>query len=142
MNFLQILGRLGADPETKFTAKGQKVTTFRVATNVRKAGKDDTIWWRVTVWGDRFDKMMPYLKKGSAVIVTGSMGKPEVYTGRDGVAQVSLDMTAETINFSPFGGKSDSQSTQTGNHVESSLSESSPAYAGASEEFEDEPMPF
>ena len=103
MNFLQIFGRLGADPETRFTSNGQKVTTMRVACNVRKAGKDETMWWRVTIWGDRFDKMMTYLKKGSAVIVMGAMGKPEIYTGRDGVPQVSLEMTAESIHFSPFG---------------------------------------
>ncbi|MEI8125438.1 MAG: single-stranded DNA-binding protein, partial [Parachlamydiaceae bacterium] len=64
MIIVQIAGRLGRKPETRFTPSGQKVTSFSVATNVRKAGKEETVWWRVTVWGDRYDKMMTYLDKG------------------------------------------------------------------------------
>jgi single-strand DNA-binding protein len=103
MIVIQIAGRLGKDPETRFTASGQKVTTLTVATNTRKAGKDETVWWRVTIWGDRFDKMLTYLKKGSAVIVIGDMGKPEIWIDKEGKPQVSLDITAEAIRFSPFG---------------------------------------
>jgi single-strand DNA-binding protein len=103
MNITEIAGRLGNDPEVRFTPNGQKVTTFRVATNQRRSGKDETIWWRVTVWGERFDKMMTYLKKGSAAIVVGELSKPEIYQNRDGQPQVSLEITAEIIRFSPFG---------------------------------------
>ena len=103
MIIVEIAGRLGRDAETRFTQSGQKVTTLTVATNVRKAGKDETVWWRVTIWGDRFDKMMPYLKKGSAVIVIGEMNKPEIWTDKEGRPQVSLEITAEIIRFSPFG---------------------------------------
>lgn len=103
MNIIQIAGHLGADPETRFTPTGQKVTTLRVAANTRKAGKEETVWWRVTVWGDRFDKLMPYLKKGSAIIVVGEMSKPEIYTDKEGRPQISLELTAELIRFSPFG---------------------------------------
>ncbi|MCH1429272.1 MAG: single-stranded DNA-binding protein [Chlamydiales bacterium] len=109
MNITEIAGRLGSDPEVRFTPNGQKVTTFRVATNQRKAGKDETIWWRVTVWGERFDKMMTYLKKGSAVIVVGELAKPEIYQNREGQPQVSLEITAEMIRFSPFGKSSNEQ---------------------------------
>lgn len=103
MIIIQIAGHLGVDPETRFTPSGQKVTTLRVATNTRKAGKDETVWWRVTVWGDRFDKMMAYLKKGSAVVVVGEMSKPDIFTDKEGRTQVSLELTAEIIRFSPFG---------------------------------------
>jgi single-strand DNA-binding protein len=103
MIIIEIAGHLGADPEARFTPGGQKVTSLRVATNTRKSGKDETVWWRVTIWGERFDKMMPYLKKGSAIIVIGEMGKPEIYTDKEGRPQVSLDLTAEMIRFSPFG---------------------------------------
>ena len=103
MNVIQIAGHLGSDPEVRFTPSGQKVVTFRMATNSRRGGKDETTWWRVTIWGERFDKMLPYLKKGSAVIVVGEMHKPEIFTGRDGSNQVSMEITAEMIRFSPFG---------------------------------------
>lgn len=102
MNIIQLMGRLGADPEVRFTQAGLKVTTFRMATNSRRGGKEETTWWRVTVWGDRFDKMMSYLKKGSAVIVIGEMKPPEMYTDRNGETRVSLEVTANSLFFSPF----------------------------------------
>lgn len=108
MIIVEIAGRLGSDPETRFTPGGQKVTNFRVATNVRRKGQDETVWWRVTVWGDRFDKMMQYVKKGSALIIIGEMSPPDIYQNRDGQSQVSLELTAEMIRFSPFG-KGDKQ---------------------------------
>ncbi|KAF3362798.1 Single-stranded DNA-binding protein [Chlamydiales bacterium STE3] len=103
MNFIFIAGHLGADPETRFTPSGQKVVSLRIAVNVRKGGKEETVWYRVTIWGDRFDKMMPYLKKGSGVIVSGELGKPEIYNDREGKPQIALEITAENIRFSPFG---------------------------------------
>src|SRR5947207_3344753 len=102
MNFLWIAGHLGADVETRFTQSGQKIVTFRMAVNIRKGGKEDTIWWKITIWGDRFDRLLPYLKKGSGVIVAGEMSKPEIYTDKEGRPQVSMDLTAEYIRFNPF----------------------------------------
>ncbi len=121
MNFIHIAGHLGADPEVRFTSSGKKVTTLKVATRSRrgKNNEDVTIWWRVTIWGEQFDKMVSFLKKGSAVMVYGDVHKPEIFTDREGKPQVSLDITAVHIEFSPFGGKPNSssgessQSTQT-----------------------------
>jgi single-strand DNA-binding protein len=103
MIIIQIAGRLGKDAETRFTPSGQKVTTLTVATNVRKSGKEETVWWRVTIWGERFDKMLPYFKKGTALFIVGEMGKPEIWTDKEGRPQVSMDLTADIIKFSPFG---------------------------------------
>jgi single-strand DNA-binding protein len=103
MIVVQIAGRLGADPETRYTANNNKVTTMRIATNVWKGGKEETVWWRTTVWGDQFDKMLSFLKKGSAVIVTGEMQPPEIYNNRNGDPQVSMELTAQIIKFSPSG---------------------------------------
>jgi single-strand DNA-binding protein len=103
VNIVHIAGHLGADPEVRFTSSGQKVTTLRLAAKTRKGGKDDTIWWRVTIWGDQFDKMMPYLKKGSPIMAIGELVKPEIFTDRDGNPQISMNMTASQIMFSPFG---------------------------------------
>jgi single-strand DNA-binding protein len=105
VNFIHIAGNLGADPEVRFTSSGKKVTTMKVATRSRrgKAGEEITIWWRVTIWGEQFDKMVSFLKKGSAVMVYGDVHKPEIFTDREGKPQVSLDITAVHIEFSPFG---------------------------------------
>ena len=105
MNFIHIAGNLGADPEVRFTSSGKKVTSMKVATRSRrgKNNEDITIWWRVTIWGEQFDKMVSYLKKGSSVMVYGDVHKPEIFTDREGKPQVSLDITAVHIEFSPFG---------------------------------------
>jgi single-strand DNA-binding protein len=102
MNFINIAGNLGADPEVRFTSSGKKVTTLRVATKTRKGGQDETIWWRATIWGEQFDKMVSFLKKGSSVVVFGEM-QP----------QVSMEITVASVQFSPFG-KSDKEGGSTG----------------------------
>ncbi len=103
MNFLHLGGHLGSDPEIRYTSNGKKVTVLRLATKTRKGNTDDTMWWRVTIWGDQYDNMVPYLKKGSPLLVFGEMSKPEIYTDKNGQPQISLGITASSISFSPFG---------------------------------------
>lgn len=102
MNYCQIAGHIGKDPEVRFMPDGKKVTSFSVATNKKKKGQDVTTWYRVTIWGEQFDKMMPYFKKGSAVIVIGDI-EPRLYTDKEGRPQISMELTAWHISFSPFG---------------------------------------
>jgi single-strand DNA-binding protein len=103
MNKVFIAGHLGGDPDSRFTPSGQKVTSFSVATNVREGKEDVTIWWRVSVWGDRFDKMLTFFKKGSSIIVHGSIRPPRSYVDKEGRTQISLEITADSLEFSPFG---------------------------------------
>jgi len=103
MNHIMIAGNLVADPEARYTPSGTKVTTVRVAVNNRRGKQEETLFWRVTFWGENLDKMISYLKKGSSVMVMGDMSKPEIYTDRSGQPQISLNMTGYNISFSPFG---------------------------------------
>lgn len=104
MNIVHIAGHLGNDPETRITKTGKKVTTLRVAARVRKGGNNDvTIWWQVSCWGDQFDSMIKFLNKGSAILVIGELDKPEIYTDREGKQQVSMNIRALNLMFSPFG---------------------------------------
>lgn len=121
MNQIIIAGHLGADPEVRFTSSGQKVTTLRVATRVRRGSKDkdETIWWRVTIWGEQFDKMIPYFKKGSPIIVCGELNKPEIFTDREGRPQISMSITAHNLQFSPFGKPDHSSSSGEGGETSS-----------------------
>jgi single-strand DNA-binding protein len=132
MNQITIAGHLGADPEVRFTSSGKKVTTLRVAARARRSGKDETIWWKVTIWGEEFDKIIPYFKKGSPIIVVGELNKPEIFTDREGRPQVSMSITAQNIMFSPFGrpensqnatGESAEANTQSGTHSQGSPQE-------------------
>ncbi len=150
MNFVFIAGHLGRDPETRFTADGTKVTTLVVATSSRKSGKEETIWWRVTIWGDRFDKMLPYLTKGKPVMVKGELFKPETYTDKNGVTQIgSLEVRADSIHFSPFGkpDQAGQQASHTSAPHQGGMSEVTAGTAMAqasSENFdsEDDQLPF
>jgi single-strand DNA-binding protein len=155
MNQTTIAGHLGADPEVRFTSSGQKVTTLRVAARARRGGKDETIWWKVTIWGEQFDKIIPYFKKGSPIIVVGDLNKPEIFTDREGRPQISMSLTAFNIMFSPFGRPD--QGTSGGDHADTGT-HSSPshemAHAGAQEQassqgqgkldsgFSDDEIPF
>jgi len=104
MILIEIAGFLGRDAEERFTPSGEKVVTLNVATKIRQSGKDETVWWSVSIWGDRFNKMIPYFKKGTGLIIVGELRKkPEIYTDKNGQQQVSLSMNAEVIKFSPFG---------------------------------------
>ena len=107
MNTITLYGHLGKDAEPKVLESGQRLINLRLATNIRKAGSDETLWWRVTGWGDRFKNLEPYLKKGTALIIVGTMQPPRTFQDQEGKSQVSLDVTAHNISFSPFGGKSD-----------------------------------
>ena len=160
MFIVQIAGHLGKDPEVRFTPSGQKVTSFNLATNQRKGKEDITVWVRVTVWGDRLDKIISYLKKGSAVIVIGRMNPPTTYTDKEGRTQISLEVVAEMIEFSPFGksdrqeGQGNSYNAQNEQSYEAGLSMSShgfnkaSAYSpngigqGSSQTIDDDTLPF
>ena len=150
MNFAQIAGHIGKDPETRFTTDGKKVTSFSVATNKKKKGVDVTTWYRVTVWGDQFEKMMPYLKKGSGVMVVGDL-EVRPYTDKEGHAQFSLEITAWNIGFSPFGkpgsanssGESAAPQKEEYNQSESLRGSLQPSYTGGSSMMDDnDQVPF
>lgn len=148
MNQITIAGHLGADPEVRFTSSGQKVTTLRVAARGRKGNKDETIWWKVTVWGEQFDKMIPYFKKGSPIIVVGELNKPEIFTDREGKSQVSMSITALNLLFSPFGkpessSGSSSEASHSGEMAHAAVSEGSSFGQGkADASFSDDEIPF
>ena len=149
MNIIHIAGHLGADPEVRFTPSGIKVTSLRVAARLRRTKKNsqkDTIWWRVTVWGDQFDKMITYFKKGSSIFVIGEIDEPEIFNDREGKAQISMGITATALYFSPFGKPSSDKPYTTENAAGQTSTETVSAGAGvASEEamqaLEDE-VPF
>lgn len=140
MNYVHIIGRLGKDPEVRYTSDNNKVTTLVVASNYVKSGQTETIWWRVTLWGDRWDKMISYLSKGKPVMVGGEMRKPETYVDKSGQTQLgSIDIVADYVKFLPYGNKEEGNQGQ-GHQSESGASG---AESGAgSFAVDEEPLPF
>src|SRR4029079_14275853 len=71
-------GRLGKDPESKFTPTGKKVTHFSIAISNRwksKEGeaKEYTEWVNVEAWGRLGEVCGEYLKKGSLIFIEGRL---------------------------------------------------------------------
>ena len=78
LNRVQLIGRLGRDPESKFTPTGKKVTQFSIAiSNHWKSKEGDpkeyTEWVNIEAWGRLGEICSEYLKKGSLVFVEGRL---------------------------------------------------------------------
>ena len=101
---LIIIGNLGSNPGQRFTPNGDPVTSFSVATSRKYGEKDETTWFRVSVWGKQAESCNTYLHKGSKVLVEGRLksgadGNPNVYQRKDGTWASSYELTAETVRF-------------------------------------------
>lgn len=105
-----LIGNLGSDPQMRYTPEGVPVTTFSVATNRRWTNPDgspgeETIWWRVTAWRKLAETCNQFLSKGRQVYIEGQMrpdpntGGPRIWTGNDGTARASYEVTALTVKF-------------------------------------------
>jgi single-strand DNA-binding protein len=104
MNKIQVMGHIGQDALVRVTPNGAKVLNFNVASKSKKKGEEKTSWYRVSAWGDRWDKLAPYLKKGSGVVVYGELSVSEWVNPNDpSDKRINLDITADALDFSPFG---------------------------------------
>lgn len=107
---LVLVGNLGRDPEMRYTPNGTAVTTFPVATSRRWTDasgtlKEETAWFRVSVFGKQAETCNQYLAKGRKVLVEGELavdektGGPRVYTRKDGTAGASFEVRGSTVRF-------------------------------------------
>jgi single-strand DNA-binding protein len=82
LNRVQLIGRLGKDPEGKFTPTGKKVTQFSLAVSQHWKSngetKEYTEWVNIEAWGRLGEVCQEYLKKGSLVYIEGRL-KTERY---------------------------------------------------------------
>lgn len=77
LNRVQLIGRLGKDPENRFTPTGKQVTHFSLAVGQRwKTGsevKEYTEWINVEAWGRLGEVCQQYLHKGSLIYLEGRL---------------------------------------------------------------------
>lgn len=78
LNKVLIIGRLGRDPEMRYTPSGRPVTTFTVATsrswNTSEGGRrTETEWFNVVAWSNLAEICKQYLVKGSLVYIEGRL---------------------------------------------------------------------
>ena len=77
VNKVILVGRLGRDPETRYTGGGQAVANFSVATDESYKDRNGerqkrTEWHKIVVWGKQAEIAQQYLKKGSLVFHRGA----------------------------------------------------------------------
>ena len=93
LNKVQIIGRLGGDPEIRFTQAGQPIASLNVATGetwTDKQGQrqERTEWHRVSIFGKLAEIAQQYLRKGSKVYLEGQL-KTDKYTDKQGMERYS-----------------------------------------------------
>ena len=142
---IQIIGNLGRDPELRYTPNGRPVASFTVAVNQstknQQSGEwiESTDWFRVSVWGDRGERVAENLRKGSRVFVDGRFRTRE-YEANDGQKRMSLDITADTVL-----GLDKREATAEGTFAGAPAGAAAPAGGGRSGGFDDteiDELPF
>lgn len=105
LNEATILGNLGRDPEMRYTASGQAVTQFSVATSRswKPEGATDwseeTTWHRVVVWGREAEHAAERLRKGSKVLVKGRLQLREWEDNKTGMKRQVTEIVAERLVY-------------------------------------------
>ncbi|MGA9422004.1 MAG: single-stranded DNA-binding protein [Rhodanobacteraceae bacterium] len=104
INKVILIGNLGADPETRYTANGAAITTIRLATSEswkdKQTGEQQerTEWHRVKFFGRLAEIAGEYLKKGRQVYIEGSI-RTDKFTGNDGVEKYFTDIIANEMQM-------------------------------------------
>jgi len=125
MNVTTIAGNVG-NVRGPNDANGKRVLNFSVAVN---EGRDRTTWFDCALWGDRADKLAPYIQKGGKVTVSGRVSG-DVYEGNPKLKLFVLDVTLQ-------GSKGDVQQSGSFNSVE----QGGNVNASAAADFDDD-IPF
>lgn len=100
---ITITGRLGADPELRFTPAGHAVASLRIVTDRRFKNattgeweSKDTSWWSVQAWKAMAENVAESLSKGDLVIVVGDI-KQRDYETREGEKRTVVEVEARHI---------------------------------------------
>jgi len=113
-----LIGRLGNDPEVRYTTSGGAVANFNIATNeswTDKSGQkqDRTEWHKIVVWGKLAELCGQYLSKGRQVFVEGRLQTRD-WTDKEGQKRYTTEIVGQNVQFlsssGERGAKSDSDS--------------------------------
>jgi single-strand DNA-binding protein len=116
VNKVILVGRLGRDPETRYTGAGQAVANFSVATDETYKDRNGerqkrTEWHKIVVWGKQAEIAQQYLKKGSLIFIEGRIQSRE-WQDKEGQKRTSFEIVAN--NFRMLGGRSDAAAAGAG----------------------------
>ena len=103
LNKAMIIGRLGQDPDVRYTQSNTAVANMSIATSERykdKSGewKETTEWHRVVAWGRTAEICQEYLKKGSQVYIEGPI-QTRQWEDKDGQTRYTTEIKALTMTM-------------------------------------------
>jgi single-strand DNA-binding protein len=148
-----LVGRLGRDPETRFTGGGQAVANFSVATDHSYKDRNGerqkkTEWHKIVAWGKLAEIVQKYLKKGSLIYIEGRIETRE-WQDKEGQKRYSTEIIANEMRM--LGGRSDGSGAgaprgggddMEGHHAPADDSYGGAAPSGGGPEISDEDIPF
>ena len=116
VNKVILVGRLGRDPETRYTGGGQAVANFSLATDETYKDRNGerqkrTEWHKIVVWGKQAEIAQQYLKKGSLIFIEGRIQSRE-WQDKEGQKRTSFEIVA--TNFRMLGGRGDAAAAGAG----------------------------
>jgi single-strand DNA-binding protein len=99
-----LVGRLGRDPETRYTSGGQAVANFTLATDETfkdRSGERQkrTEWHRIVLWGKLAEIAQQYLKKGQLVYIEGRIQSRQWEDKRDGQKRTTTEIVASVMRM-------------------------------------------
>lgn len=142
-----VMGRLGQDPETRYTQGGDAVTTLSIATGEswkdKTTGekKETTEWHRVILWRKLAEIAAEYCKKGGMVYIEGKLATRK-WTDKDGVDRYTTEIIADEMQL--IGGKQEQRSEPQDSHAasyEAQMPKMPASKRPAGDDFEDD-IPF
>jgi single-strand DNA-binding protein len=103
VNKVILVGRLGKDPEVRYTGSGTAVATFTMATSVNFTNKngektDNTEWHRIVAFGKLGEICGEYLAKGKQIYIEGRLQTRE-WADRDGNKRWTTEIVAQTMQM-------------------------------------------
>ena len=103
LNKVMLIGNLGTDPEMRYTANGNAVTTFRLACGRNFAGPDgerreETEWFSVVTWNKLAETCSQFLQKGRRAYVEGRL-QTRSWEGPDSQRRYRTEVIANTVLF-------------------------------------------
>lgn len=98
-NHITVTGKIGQDPELRYTPGGMAVLTFSIADTYGKDDKKKTTWHNITVFNKLAENTANSVGKGSTVIVVGRYEQEE-FTKKDGTKGKAVKIIADEVGLS------------------------------------------
>ncbi len=99
INRVELLGRVGADPEMRHTQSGTAVVQLRLATDRRRQNGETTAdWHQIVVWGKQAEAVARYIGKGARIYVAGRLVQ-HAWEADDGQRRQRTEVHAQDVIF-------------------------------------------